>query len=320
MSLSFSRIAGHHQIDDGIQIAQDGDLKIFYIDQDIDLLREYDQDTSEEIVTHLVDEAQDQLSLLNLNTKTLIDIDCDVISKQLPVNRYAKRIYANVKDRLASMEAKYYESRNILSLLPRKIPGQRDALYIFGMSGCGKSTIASKFAEKYQLESPGNHVYIFSRKLSDPVFDSNPNLNITRVLLDRSFVKESQKPDIVDRYSNSLCIFDDFLKIDDVSIKKAALHMKNSLYELGRSYNIDIISIQHKGLGGSNSMVELTESTAIIIFPKMNLGESKRLIEKYLCFEKDQMLRIFDDRGRKERWMCIIRPNIIITENYIKIV
>lgn len=323
MSLSYSRIAGNDGIEEGFQIVRDGSHKIYYIDQPIDVLKEHDGDAAEDLVTDLVDDVVTKLRLYNLTTKKLIDVDSDVIAKDAPRDRHAKRVFAGVKDELSKMESKYYESQHPLQIIPRKIPSQRDAYYIFGPSGSGKSTWASKYARAYQEENPGNRVFIFSRKEFDPVFDGVVP-NIIRVVMDRNFVREHQRrpgdEDPIAFYENSLVIFDDFLKIEDVTIRKSAEHLKNSLYELGRQYSIDICSIQHKGLGGAKSIIELAESSVIVCFIKINMGESERLVQKYLCFSKDQMLRIFDEAAKKERWMAIIRPNIIVTEHYIKVI
>lgn len=322
MSLSYSSIAGNNQ-QDGIQIAKDNGRKIYYIDEAENILKEHDDDVAEELVTTLVDETVEGLRLFNLSTKKLIDVDSDILANEPPRDRYAKRVYSLVKDRLAPMEHKYYEAVDKIQVIPRNIPGQRDAYYIFGSSGSGKSTFASNYALAYKQEFPNNRVFIFSRKEYDPVFD--PVIpGLIRTVLDRNFVREHQRrpgqDDPIANYSDSLVIFDDFLKIEDVTIRKSAQQLKDSIYELGRDFSITICSIQHKGLGGGKSITELCESSGITFFPRMNFGESQRLVEKYLCFSKDQMARIFNDSARQERWMTIIRPNIIITEHYIKII
>jgi hypothetical protein len=323
MSLSFSRMAGDSRYNPSVQIAKDGDHKIYYIDDPIDALREFNDEQAEDMVSELVDETACKLRINCLSTKKLIDVDSDIMAKEPPRDRYAKRIFAGVKDQLAVMEHKLHKAQNPLRVIPRKVEGQRDGYYIFGPSGCGKSTWVSKFAKEYKIENVGNRVFIFSRKEYDPVFDRDIP-GIIRVLLDRNFIRDQQRrpggEDPIMSYSDSLCIFDDFLKLEDPAIKKAAEHLKNSLYELGRQYNIDICSVQHKGLGGQKSIIELAESTGIVCFPRINLGESERLVAKHLCFSKDQMMRIFDEEGKKERWLTIIRPNIVITEKYIKII
>jgi hypothetical protein len=324
MSLSYSRIAtiNGNQVE-GHPIAEDGEITIYYIDEPVDVLREHDQEAAEDFVTDAVDRAANKLYLFNITTKKLIDIDSDVMAKDPPTDRHGRRVYSKVKDEISAMESKLYQARDKIKIVPRQIPGQRDAYYTFGMSGCGKSTWASKYARAYQEAFPGNRVFIFSRKQTDPIFD-NIVIGLIRVLLDRNFVRDHQRrggeADPIAAYENSLVIFDDFLKIEDPTIRKAAEHLKNSIYELGRQYNTDIISIQHKGLGGAKSIIELAESTGITCFPRMNLGESQRLVDKYLCFSKEQMARIFDEEAKKQRWLTIIRPNIIVTEDYIKVI
>lgn len=321
MSLAYSRIAGN-KIKDGIQIARDGDRILYYIDEDIDILKDQDQDDAEELITNTVDEVVETLRLCNLTTSKLINVDSDVLAKEPPTDRYGKRIYNGVKEILSAQESKTYEGEKI-QVIPRCIEDQRDAAYVFAPSGAGKSTWCAYFALEYLRMYPGNRVFIFSRKEFDPIFD-NVIPGLIRVVMDRNFVRNNQQRngefDPISEYRDSLVIFDDFLKIEDATIRKSAERLKNAIFELGRQYNINILSVQHKGLGGAKSITELTECSHIICFPKMNIGESKRLVEKYLCFSKMQMERIFDEEARKERWMAIIRPNIIITEHYIKII
>lgn len=322
MSLSYSNIAGTNG-NDSTQIAKDGDQVIYYIDDSVDKLRELDDNEAEDLIIELVDDAVADLRLVNLTTKKLVDVDGDIMANEPPRDRYSKRVFSDVKNRLAQMESKYYRARHGLQVIPRNLPTLNDRYYVFGMSGCGKSTWCSNYALAWSSEHTGQPVYIFSRKTCDPAYDGViPNL--VRIILDRGFVHDnsgdSEGEDRIQRYANSLVIFDDFLKIDDKLIRDAAQHLKNSIYELGRQYNTDIISSQHKGLGFSKSITELTESTGIVLFPKLNLGESKKVLEKYLCFSKEQIARILDEESKKERWMCIIRPDIVITEKYIKII
>ena len=322
MSLSYSSIAGVEPSSDHYQVARDGEFTIYYNDEPIDILREHEPEVTEELVTDLVDNVVEGLRMFNLTTRKLIDVDADIMAKEPPKDRYGKRIYSAVKDQLAARESKIFRGRFGIHVIPRLIPGQTDRYYIFAQSGSGKSTWASRYAQDWLIYHPGGNIFIFSRKEFDPVFDGViPNL--TRVVLDRNFVREhSQKSgekDPIRQYENALVIFDDFLKIEDQTIRKAAEHLKNSIYELGRQYNTDIISIQHKGLGGMKSIIELCESTAIVCFPRMNLNESIKVATK-LDFSKEQLNRIFDEETKLERWLAIIRPNIIVTEHLVKII
>lgn len=320
MALAYSRNPGT-RFDEAVQIARDGPEKIYYTNERVDLLRDYDDDEAQRLVTSLVCEVADNLKLVDMPEKKLLGVDSDIMAKEPPTDRYGKRIYAGVKERLGAMESKLYEGSDVM-VIPRAIPRQRDAYYVFGSSGCGKSTWASQYAKEYLREFPGSNIYLFSCKERDPAFD-NELPDLIRVTFDRNFVRECKKTATSDpllRYANSLVIFDDFEQIEDPLIKKAVNHLKDCIFSMGRQHGINIVSIQHKGLGGHKTMAELCESSAIVCFPIANLGESKRLISKYLALEKMQMERIFDEDGRMERWISIIRPNIIVTPHYVKIV
>ncbi len=321
MALSYQKIAGHSSINDGIQIARDGDIKLYYIDQPIDLLREHDQDTAMYMVSDIVDDVVKDMMIFGLGTGKLNTIDCDIMSKSCPTNRIQRRIFNDVKNRIAAMESKiYYPQNGNISILPRKLEGQNNRIYVSGSSGSGKSFWRSRYALNYLSEYPNNRIFLFSRKTFDPVFDDVIS-NIIRVPLDRKFVMDvEQNPEFISNFHDSLLIFDDFEGIHDKDIKRSIMQFKDSAFQLGRQYNIDIISVQHKSLGGAKSIVDLCESNILVCFPKMNLGECLRMINKYCSYSKDQMERIFDDDMKRERWLCIIRPNIAITEHFIKII
>jgi len=327
MSLGTGPLSGNLTSNSEVHpIARDGPQLIYYDEEPVDIVSEYGPDGAVPIVGDMLDEAVEELRMNQLDTRKLINIENDVLSRDPPTDRHSKRAYAAVRDKLGHMEYKclWCNTPEGFQVTPRMIPNQRDAYYIFGMSGCGKSTWCSRYALEWLREHPGQTVYLFSRKTQDPVFDGViPTL--VRIALDRKFITDHQTKgrsiaDPISKYANSLVIFDDFHKIEDPMLLKAVLHLKNSMYELGRQYDIDICSIQHKGMGGAKSQVELCESTAIVCFPKMNLGESQKVLTTYLRFTKDQMSRIFDEKGKQQRWMCIIRPNIIVTQDYIKIV
>lgn len=326
MALTYQSYNGrHNRITDSVQIAKDGDLKLYYIDEPIDILREQDPDIALDLVSELVDETTKDLQALNLGTKKLNDLDMDIYSKSCPTNKITRRIFNNVKDKLAAMESKLYYPRNgKISVIPRIIENQRNTIYIYGPSGAGKSYWCSKYAKNYQTEFPGNRVFLLSRKAYDPAFD-NVIVDLIRIPLNRKFVTDIQQEkdeetDPIARFHDSLLIFDDFEGIDDPTIKKAVLHLKDTSFQLGRQYRIDVCSIQHKGLGGNKSLVDLCEANMLVGFPKMNLGETMRLLQRYCSFNKEQMERIFNEDMKKERWCCVIRPNIIVTEHFIKII
>lgn len=310
--------------DDSVQIATDGNKKIYYVDHNIDLLKEYNPDEALGLVTDLVDDTVEDLRLLNMNPKILNDVDFDIMNKSCPTDKKRSKIYNIVKDRLSGMESKIYKPINgHIMFVPIKKEGQNNRLYINGQSGSGKSVLCGRYALKYQEQNPGNEVYLFSRKMHDPAYD-NVIPGLIRVPLNRQFIGLTQRPDEgqndpLERFANSLMIFDDIESIQNPDILNAVINFKNSAFQLGRQYNIDICSIQHKGLGGKKSIVDLVEANVIVCFPKKNLGETTKILKNYCLYNKHEMDRILDEDMKNERWMCVIRPNIIICENFIKV-
>jgi len=325
MALTYSQYAGHNKIHDSVQIARNGNIKIYYIDSPMDILKEHDPDDAMDIISNLVDEATNDLQFMNIGTKKLMDLDSDILTNSCPVNRQQRRIFHEVKNKLAVGENKFYHCPDgTLLVVPPIQDGQRNAVYISGPSGVGKSSWCSQYARQYQIENPGNRIFLFSRKTYDPAFDGVID-GLIRVPLDRKFITDTQQVpgsdiDPLASYNNSLIIFDDFESIADPIIKKAVLLFKDAVFTLGRQHKIDICSIQHKSLGGAKSMVDLCESNVLVCFPRKSLGECMRMLSRYCHYSKYQLEQIFDDKSKLERWMCIIRPNFIITQHYIKVI
>ncbi len=299
-------------------------MKIFYVADSVELRQEAEIGDVAETIGKMIDEATKKFRIFGLNNKKLIEIERDILAQQPPTDRYSRRIYSEVIERFGALESKFYRvpPRCTLEVYPRGIPSQVDRLFVAGPSGSGKSTFASMYALNYQRMYPGNRVFIFSRKESDPVLDGRvPGL--IRVKLDRQFASSYSRTtgdEPLTEYGDSLLIFDDYEMISDPTIAQAMEHLKNSALELGRAKGISTISIRHKLLSGAKSKVEFIEATHYVIFPASNLGECMKVLKGYCHYSSEQIQRIFDDEGKTQRWMCIVRPDIIITSSYIKII
>lgn len=308
---------------DGIQIARDRNYKVYYYEDKIDVFEDKDPEELDVDISKKIDKIVRELGLVTLSVKNRLDIESDILAGEVPRSKEGKRIHAKLRDYITAVEHKGMMTGGIFVAIPNKIRNQNNRIYIFGTSGSGKSTWASNFAKEYIRENPGNRVFLFSRKDYDPVFDDEIP-DIIRTKLDLNFVKNYRasmaEEDPILKYADSLVIFDDFMRIDEPTIRSTALQLKNSIFELSRQYGTDCISIMHKGMGGHSTMVELTESTMIVCFPRRNLGESMKVLRTYCCFDREQMNQIFNKEGKNEQWMCVRRPDVIITKNYIKVI
>lgn len=314
--LSFSRQAGSNP-SEFFQIAKYGPRIIYYHDIDNNKIESLDLDD----IAELVDDAVEELGDLDISNKKLIDVEEDLMAGEKPRDKKAARVYKKAKEILAVEESKIFApetSRYKIELIPTNKPNQVDTLYISATNGAGKSSISAKYAINYNIDNPNNNIYLFAYKDYDPAYD-NRVPNLVRIELDRHFIRDHQDNGSINKYKNSLLIFDEIDLIEDKEIRNTLIGLKDRALQLGRANGTSIISIQHKSLGGKNSLVEFTECKTIVIFPKMDFNQARQVINK-LGFNRDEMSSILDPIGKKQRWMAIIKPNIIITENYVKIV
>lgn len=331
MSLSPSKKAGlDPDVGESFPVARVVDrhgreiMRLYYSYENVNLRLEEDIDTIEQLVSNLVDNACETLRI-KLTTKTLRDIEADIIAQEPPKNRYGKRIYDHVSEILGTMESKFFRCAEGYKIepLPRGIHGQTQRYYISGMSGSGKSTLTGIIARNYLAEKPGFRCFLFSIKEYDPALDEKiPGL--IRIKMDREFVRNYEqdvKKLLTEDFANSLVIFDDIEGITDSYIAKTIVGFKDSALRLGRSSGLSVITIMHKSLSGKASVVDLSEASDITIHPSTNNSEASKLLAKYCYFDAHKLSRIFDDAGKSERWMIISRGlDLIITQNYIKIV
>ncbi len=316
MSISYNQYLNTEE--EGIPIARHGEQIIFYHPNNRIDLRDDLQDEIYPILSTLVDIAKEKNRLL-LDDYKLLDLENDILNGEIPSNKNARRIYFDVMNILNIKASKLLELENgSLQLLPRGIDNQNDRIYIPACSGAGKTYWCKKYADEYHKQNPTNKIYLFSAKSSDRVIDSVEGL--VRVPLDRSFLSDQIRnhSNIIGKYENSLCIFDDFHKLSK-DILNAVLHLKDSVMQLGRDKNIYVVSITHKALGGFKTISEIGESSHFVLFPKASRKEAYDVLLKF--FPKVQTEDILRDFNRTNgRFLILMRPNVLISENSIRII
>lgn len=327
--LTFQNYAGRKKIHDSIQIAHDNgggrDYKIYYNKGSINPLDEYDDPL--EVVSRMVDKSAQKLHI-PLPIKQLDNLDIDIVSDEVPSNKYSRHVYNDVKNDLAYSSGRVYDEPDAnITVIPRNDPCNNDRIYISGQSGSGKSTWAATYALNYIIEKPGNDVVLLSVKDYDPAFKRIPGL--IKPKIDRQFVRSLDQPNSLDNYKNSFIIFDDFEAIDDNKLLNSIIKFKDKCFKLGRAKDITICSIQHKTLGGWQSMVDLNEQNVLVFFPNSNLNETKNLLRRYCSLSPNQVTNVLTsinehndpDAPDQVNWACILRPqNILITNTFIKII
>lgn len=195
--------------------------------------------------------------------------------------------------------------------IPQEKENQRQFILVTGSSGAGKSTFTADYMVNYHKMFPNNPIFIFSKKDSDPAYDS---LNfITRVPLDEEFVEMELDTDYL---RDSLCVFDDIENIFDKAIKTKVYQLKDSLAETGRSFNIYMILCNHLAMNGNSTRKDLNECDAVVVFKSSSNYHIENLLRKYVGLDKNQITEIKD---LKSRWVFIKKdvPMYVVSENKV---
>lgn len=175
---------------------------------------------------------------------------------------------------------------------------ERKVSYIAGMSGSGKSTIASKMIENYHYTFPKNKVILFSNKNKDPALDKHKFL--IRVILDDSLYTD---PFTLDDLKETLIIYDDIEYIKDKQINNELDRLRDLILQQGRSYKISFIYICHQLTNYRNTRIILNEMMECIIFPSLTTTYSlKYLTEKYYGMNKNELIKI---KTLPSRYVCL---------------
>jgi hypothetical protein len=187
----------------------------------------------------------------------------------------------------------------------------REIIYVAGPSGSGKSSYVSSYVKNYKKVFPGNEVYIFSRKDSDPVFDT---LGINRIIIDQSLVEE---PIETKDLENSLVIFDDIDTVQDDKVKKAIYKLKDDILEIGRSMHIYCAVTSHLVNGNDRKTTRtiLNELSTFTFFPKSgSLYQIKYCLKQYFGMNTKQIEMI---TRIPSRWITISKtyPQYIMHEH-----
>lgn len=186
------------------------------------------------------------------------------------------------------------------------IKGDRDAIYIVGKNGSGKSYWIRDYVINYHNIHKKKPIYLFSSKKEDKNLDDLKY--IKRVELDESFV---ENPLEYEELQDTFCIFDDIDALKG-KLKDEIYYLRDTILNNGRSYKIDIISTSHDACGKINQTA-LNESHKIVFFLKNYNRTMKYFLEGYIGLEKEQIKKLRDNKTRATTFIKSY-PNVIIQE------
>jgi hypothetical protein len=190
-------------------------------------------------------------------------------------------------------------------LFPLVDLNSRQVAYIAGPSGSGKSTYASNLAKKYEKLYPDNFIYLFSRVIHDPVFESGFKKKPVRIEINDDLIK--RPIDIMSHLKGgALVIFDDIDSIHDDKLKKEVIKLETDILEMGRHNNIYVICCNHLINPNERKFGRtiLNEAHTFTFFPKSgSTYQISYCLRKY--FGLDNKLINYLLNFSKSRWVTI---------------
>ena len=223
-----------------------------------------------------------------------------------PMDKAMKQIYLEFNNEYKkSNEVKTSDELRALPLNYHK--GKRDAIFVCGCAGSGKSYFIGQYCESYNRMYPkSNIIFISAKNLKDD--DAYDNVkNIKQLDLDDieqldEIVESGKAFEYFAGKESSLVIFDDAEGLTKELEKYAQLIMENILF-IGRSKNINIIISRHILNNGKSTKPMFNECNKFVFFPnglsRYNLDYT---LKNYLGFDKIQIKKLCN---LKTRWVQI---------------
>lgn len=193
----------------------------------------------------------------------------------------------------------------------------REAIYISGPSGAGKTYFSIQYMKKYLEIYPKRKVYVFARKeLDKSLKDYKHSNRIINIKLTNEYFEDMKMKD----FKESLIIFDDIENItNDKYLKGKMMDLVNDVLNVGREQKTSIITISHVMLNYKFSRMMILESNKIVMFPKSgNKNQYINFMKRYMGFSKTQIESIL---RQNSRWIVLDKtcPISMLTQNRLKI-
>lgn len=203
--------------------------------------------------------------------------------------------------------------------VPMVMPESRNALYITGKAGAGKSHFTKLYLNNYIAYFPENPIYLFSRKPEDELFTPyEKSGKITRIPIRQpeylQMVAEGNGLN-VDDFNNCLVIFDDCSKIEELPLKKHLDHLRDQILEIGRSQGVYIITTTHIPCNGHDTKMNMIESSHVVFFPsKMNHNNMVYMLGNVFGLTNAEIKRI--KALRTKYWVMLYKdePRFVMYE------
>jgi hypothetical protein len=226
-----------------------------------------------------------------------------------PYEENFKKPYNSARDELTA-KSKYEINTGYgqhIEMLPPTTGTQR--FIISGMTGSGKSTMASSYMQKYKQLHPNNDIYLFSQHDKDPVYDKI-KIKIKRIPLD--MLNETEIT--IDALKNSLVIWDDCDNVQDNALLKKIINLQQDIMSNGRHQGISCIVLLHVLMNYRATKGLLADISGVMLFLSGSKYSVNGFLKRYAGLDQQQIKSI---TSLKSRWfyLSMCQPMFVLSEH-----
>lgn len=196
---------------------------------------------------------------------------------------------------------------------------QRSAIFISGISGTGKSTMAFNLVKKYRdlYKDNSRHVILFTTTDEmDPAFQKLTNMTYINIANDKDFLQL-----VPEHLKDKIIIFDDFENLGNKALRNFTCQFIKDTLERGRKMNINIIIITHQTQNYQFTRPIIFECDTYILFPSSNQNSFSKFATAYLGLSKQEIAQIIEDTNERFNFVCFRKscPRYYLTKNKVQI-
>lgn len=189
----------------------------------------------------------------------------------------------------------------------------RSIIFIAGKSGCGKTTFAIQFMNKYLERYPNNSAIVLTPKPNDETISSLGNSMIKVWDINSPAFKKIQqiKPEL---FKDSIVFFDDVDFMQNEDVKNKIENLRDQIIGIGREFNTSIIISKHLVMDYQKTRKLLAEASYIVVFPRA--GSGKFIDTFFKTYFSQANSQIVEQLSGNSRWICcrMDYPDLIFGE------
>ena len=211
------------------------------------------------------------------------------------------------------------DERFFININDFKETNQRQAVYLCGMSGVGKTTTIIQYIKEFHAKYPKARILLFSSKSHDANLDTMSYVERIKITEDM-LVNQMTLAEISARSKPVLTVWDDVEDFSTPKLTKEIERLLNEVLRNGRSYGIYAIYSHHQPCDYIRTRNLLFEATHVIIYPRRSGKEAYNyLMEKKLNLNK-KTIEIINKTF--SNYVCIKKsvPQVVISDKYILLV